>query len=40
MIVGRDIFHDIALRWVSLSLTDNLLNISSGNGMVPSGPKP
>ena len=30
----------IALRWLSLNLTDDQVNIDSGNGLVSSGTKP
>ena len=36
---GCDISSEIALRWTSLDLSDEV-SIGSGNGLVPSGNKP
>ena len=32
--------HDNVLRWMPQDLTDDQVNIGSGNGLVPSGNKP
>ena len=37
---GWCISYEIALRWMSLDLTDDKVNIGSGYGLVPSGNKP
>ena len=37
---GWGISCEIVLRWMLLDLTDNQVNIGSGNGLVLSGNKP
>ena len=37
---GLDISSEIALKWTLLGLSDDEVNIGSGNGLVPSGNKP
>ena len=40
MTAGLDISSEIALKWTLLGLSDDQVNIGSGNGLVPSGNKP
>ena len=40
MIGGRSMSYEVALKWTSLDLTNDKINIGLGNVLVPSGNKP